>query len=147
MTTDIMKAIQKKQKKHPIRTWWNKNSYKVLRVVLFPLLVCICAHEKFVKYLNSRQSWNEERARQILSYYVPSKADWDEIDQDFYFFDNGMGWGNLAKRHLKRKDRRFWDLHRHKIRRYLIDDFELDGFVKEVRDCSDGWTELIFRLK
>lgn len=147
MTNEIMKAIQKKQKKHPIRDWWNKNSYKVWRVVLFPLWLCICAKEKFVKYLNSRQAWNTERARQILSYYVPSKADWDEIDQDFYFFDNGMGWGNLAKRHLKRKDRRFWDLHRSKIRRYLIDEFELDGFVKEVRDCSDGWTELVFRLQ
>lgn len=147
MTTNIMKAIQKKQKKHPIRTWWNKNSYKVWRVVLFPLWMCICAQEKFVKYLNSRQSWNEERANQILSYYVPSKADWDEIDQTFYFFDNGMGWGNLAKRHLKRKDRRFWNVNRYKIRRYLLDKFELDGFIKEVGDCSDGWTEVNFRLK
>ena len=147
MTTDIMKAIQKKQKKHPIRKWWNKNGYKVWRVVLFPLWICICAKEKFVEYLNSRQSWNEERANQILSYYVPSKSDWDEIDQTFYFFDNGMGWGNLAKRHLKRKDRRFWDLHSHKIRHYLIDKFELDGFIKEVGDGSCDWTEVSFRLK
>ena len=147
MTTDIRKIIDKKQKKHPVRDWWNKNSYKVWRVILFPLWLCICAYKKFVKYLDSRQAWSTKRARQILSYYVPSEADWDEINQTFYFFDNGMGWGNLAKRYLKRKDRRFWNWHRSKIRRYLIDEFELDGFTKEVGDCSDGRTELIFRLK
>lgn len=147
MNTDIRKIIEKKNKAHPIRDWWDKNDYKVWRVVLFPLWIGICANEKIVEYLNSRQSWNEERASQILSYYVPRKAGWDETDQAFYFFDNGMGWGNLAKGHLKRKDRRFWKLHQHKIRHYLIDEFELDGFTKEVGDCSDGWTEVSFYLK
>lgn len=147
MNADIRKIIEKKNKAHPIRDWWDKNGYKVLRVVLFPLWICICAQEKFVEYLNSRQSWNEERASQILSYYVPRKAGWDETDQAFYFFDNGMGWGNLAKEHLKRKDRRFWKIYNHKIRHYLIDEFELDGFTKEVIDCSNGWTEIVFYLK
>ena len=34
MNAEIKKAIAEKQKKHPIRKWWNKNGYKVMRVVL-----------------------------------------------------------------------------------------------------------------
>ena len=26
------------------------------------------------------------------------------------------------------------------------DEFELEGFTKEVCNCSDGWTEIIFKL-
>ena len=56
----------------------------------------------------------------------------------------------LAKKHLKRKDRRFWNVHRGwtggKIRSYLINEFELEGFKKEIGDCSEGRTEITFRM-
>ena len=41
-----------------------------------------------------------------------------------------------AKKHLKRKDRRFWNIHGSwgggKIRSYLINEFELEGFEKKL---------------
>ena len=51
-----------------------------------------------------------------------------------------------AKKYLKRKDRNFWKYNYNQIRRYLIDKFELEGFVKKVGECGDGWTELNFTL-
>lgn len=147
MNKEIIKAMNKKEKKHPFRKWWNKNGYKVLRVILFPLWIASIIHEKSVKWLNTRQAWSEERANEILSYYVPRKAEWDEEEKCFCFFDNGFGWNiHLAKRYLKRKDRRFWKNYHHKIRHYLIDSFELVGFVKEEGCCAEGWTELCFTL-
>ena len=57
------------------------------------------------------------------------------------------------KRHqkkIKRKDRRWWRKYKGfcggDIRKYLIEKFELEGFEKEVGDCSDSWTEVCFRL-
>ena len=152
MNADIIKIIKKKQKieekkkKPSFRKWWNKNGYKVLRVIFFPIWIYGVIQEKIKKYLNNRQKWNEQRANKILSYYVPKRSEWDEEEKAFYFFDNGYGWGKLANRYLKRKDRRFFKVNNIELRRYLINDFELEGFKKEKGDCSSGWTELEFKL-
>ena len=152
MNKEVVKAMNKKENRfNAIKKWWNKNGYKVMRVVLFPVWLGIKTKEKITSYLNSREEWSEERVKEILNYYIPRLADWDEEDKCFYFFDNGYGWSiGLAKKYLKRKDRRFWNIYNGwsggKIRSYLIDEFELEGFKKEVGNCSDGWTEIAFRL-
>jgi hypothetical protein len=152
MNKEIMKAMNKKETKlDSFKKWWRKNGYRVMRVVLFPVWACVVAKEKANDWLNSRQKWDEERVNEILSYYIPRRADWSDEDKTFYFFDNGMGW-NLwsAKKYLKLKDRRFWKNHNHLwgdgIRGYLIDSFELEGFKKEVGNCEEGWTEISFTL-
>ena len=151
MNKEIIKAMNKKETKiDKIRKWWNKNGYKVMRIILFPIWWCIKAKEKITSYLNSKCEWSEERANEILSYYIPRKADWNENDKRFYFFDNGMGWGNFAKRYLKLKDRRWWNNNSGwtggKIRQYLINEYEIAGFAKEIGDCSDGRTEISFTM-
>lgn len=152
MNAEITKAMNRKETKlDKARKWWNKNGYKVMRVVLFPVWGCICAKNKITAWLDSKQIWSEEKANEILSYYIPRRADWDAEDKTFYFFDNGYGWSPCsAKKYLKRKDRRFWKCHRGwcggDIRRYLIDKFELEGFEKEVGECSEGWTEICFKM-
>ena len=152
MNKEVVKAMNKKENRfNAIKKWWDKNGYKVMRVVLFPIWFGIKAKEKITSYLNSREEWSEERVKEILNYYIPRLADWDEEDKSFYFFDNGYGWSiGLAKKYLKRKDRRFWNIYNGwnggKIRSYLIDEFELEGFKKEVGNCSDGWTEIAFRM-
>lgn len=149
MNKEIIKAMQGK-KKHKARKWWSKNGYKVWRIVLFPIWTCIKAKEKITEHLNNRQEWNEERADEILSYFIPRRAHWNEKEQCFYFFDNGMGWNiALAKKYLKRKDRRFWKVNcgwwGGKMRSYLVGNFQLEGFTKNILMCND-WTEITFDL-
>ena len=150
MNAEIIKAIKEKNKKHPFRKWWNKNGYKVIRVILFPIWICIVATEIINEYFNSRQKWSDERANEILSYYIPRKSDWDEETKTFYFFDNGLGWGNLAKNYLKLKDRRWWNYYNGfwggEIRLYLIEEFELEGLTKEVIRRDEAETEITFTL-
>ena len=150
MNKEIIKAMNKKETAiDRFGKWWNKNGYKVMRVILFPIWWGVCAKEKIGAWLNSRHTWSEEKANEILNYYIPRRAEWCEEDKTFYFFDNGYGWSMCsAKKYLKLKDRRWWNNHRGwtggKIRSYLIDSFELEGFTKEVGECSDGWTEISF---
>jgi len=106
---------------------------------------------KEIKHCEPRTEW-ESRADKILNYYVPRYAGWDNKNKTFYFFDNGYGWSiGLAKRYLKLKDRRFWKLYASwgggRIREYLINNFELEGFTKKVGDCYDGLTEITFTIK
>lgn len=151
MNTEVIKAMNRKETKAiKFRKWWRKNDYKVYRAILFPIWIASILCAKFTKWLNSRQRWCDERANEILNYYVPRRAEWDAEEQEFYFFDNGFGWSLAhAKRYLKRKDRRFWEVHNGwcggDIRRYLIDTFELEGFTKEVGECYEGWTEITFK--
>ena len=152
MNKEIIKAMNKKETKiDKLCKWWNKNGYKVMRVVFFPMWLGVKAKEKITSRLNSREEWSEERAKEILNYYIPRKAEWDTDDKCFYFFDNGYGWSMCyAKKYLKRKDRRFWNVHRGwdggKIRSYLINKFELEGFEKKIDNCCDSWTEISFAM-
>lgn len=150
MNAEIIKAMNRKNKKHPIRDWWRKNEYKVVRVVLFPIWCYVWTHDKIKNKLNEQTKWSNERVNEILSYYVPRKGYWNEEDQELYFFDNGYGWSMCyAKEHLKLKDRRFWNKFNgwtgYKIREYLLNTFELEGFTKELGNCEDGWTEIYFK--
>lgn len=152
MNKEVVKAMNKKETKtNTIRKWWNKNGYKVMRVILFPIWWGICIKKKVTYYLDKKEEWSEERADEILNYYIPRQAEWVEKDKEFYFFDNGMGWEMKCNhRKIKRKDRRWWKIHAYcwggKVRTYLIDKFELEGFTKEVGNTYDSWTEITFRM-
>ena len=152
MNAEIIKAMNKKETKiDKIRKWWGKNGYKVMRVILFPIWWGIKAKEKIDAYLDSRSTWSEERANEILSYYIPRNSDWDAEDKSFYFFDNGMGWNlRCRQKRVKLKDRRWWKNHTcawgGKVRTYLIDKFELEGFEKNVGETYDFHTEVTFKM-
>lgn len=150
MNTEIIKAMNRKNEKHPIRDWWKKNGHKVMRVILFPIWVPVWAVDKIQNRMYARTEWSDERVNEILSYYVPRKCSWNEEDQELYFFDNGYGWSMCyAKKRLKFKDRRFWNKFNGwsggKIRGYLLNTFELEGFTKKLGNCEDGWTEIYFK--
>lgn len=150
MNPEIIKAMNRKNEKHSIRDWWEKNDYKVMRVVLFPIWIPMWAVDKIQKKMYACVEWDEERLNEVLDYYVPRKCSWNEEQQELYFFDNGYGWSiSLAKRYLKFKDRCFWKKfsiwNGGNIRQYLLFQFELEGFTKKLGNCSDGWTEIYFK--
>ena len=110
MNKEIIKVMNKKETKiDKARKWWRKNGYKVMRVIFFPIWWSIKAKEKIENYLNSQLEWSEERANEILSYYIPRMAEWDAEEKCLYFADNGMGWSmKCHQRKIKMKDRIWW---------------------------------------
>lgn len=156
MNKEVIKAMNKRETKidkvrKQFRKWWSNNGYKVMRVTFFPVWLGITAKDKITFYLNSKEKWNEEKANEILSYYIPHVAEWDNENKSFYFFDNGCGWSiNYAKRHLKKKDRRFWKVNTGlfggEMKYYLINKFELEGFKKENCACDYSYTEIVFTM-
>lgn len=147
MNKEIEKAMNRKENR--FIKWYRKNGYKVNRIILFPIWIVEVVHTKIRRYRVNKTVWSEERANEILNYYIPRKADWDAETQEFYFFDNGMGWGmKHSLRKIKLKDRRFWKKFTGfwggEIRKYLINKFELEEFEKEVGNVWDGWTEITF---
>lgn len=154
MNKEIIKAMNKKEKKTSnLKKWWNKNDYKVYRILFFYIYLPSVAYEKIKKYRRKQIVWSDERATEILNYYIPRRADWDDEEKEFFFFDNGYGWGfQSAKKYLKRKDYAFWkkfgSSSYSEITEFLIKHFELEGFTKEVIYNYYGTdTEIIFKMK
>ena len=156
MNNEVIKAMNEVDRKPPaiadnFKKWWKKNGYKIARVILFPIWFVLWISDKIEDWEYSRNKWDVGRAKEILDYYVPRYCEYDKRDEAFYFFDNGYGWDySLAKKHLKRKDRIFWKRNASyggEMRNYLINEYELEGFTKEVVDISDGRTEINFFLK
>ena len=144
MNKEIEKAIKNKQKKHPFRDWCDKNGYKAMRVIFFPIWI----YSLISDWNYTRTTWDEKRADKILNYYIPQVSDWNPKKKHFYFFDNGMGWDGYAIKRLKIRDRIFWRKFKWEIREYLINKFELEGFKKEVIDTYDWYvTEIVFTQK
>ena len=151
MNAEVIKAMNKKKKEHTFRKWWNKNGYKIMRVICFPVWWSIIIKRKIEPYLIRRYKWDDNRAQEILNYYIPRIAEWDEENKTFYFFDNGFGWGlKYNQKKLKFRDRKWWnhncDIWGGNIRIYLIENFELEGFTKEVGNCDNSRTEIYFKL-
>lgn len=143
MNKEVVKAMQKKDNKSKIRIWWRKNNYKVLRVILFPVWFALL----FNDWRNKRLEWDETRANEILNYYIPRAAKWDEEEKCFYYFDNGLGWNfSLAKRYLKRRDYRFWKKWSFRIPQFLRQKFELEGFIKKDNSYWHDETDITFYL-
>ena len=148
---EVTKAMNKVERDRKIVKWWNKNGYKVARVVLFPIWLGVLAQEKIEQKLDNKVKWSDKRVKEILDYYVPRYASWDKETKTFYFFDNGYSWDLCrAKKLLNRKDRRFWNKYNGfvggDIRQYLINKFELEGFEKEILDTYNGHTEIEFKM-
>lgn len=148
MNKEVIKAMNKKQQNIKIqkaKKWWINNSHIVFRVILFPVWIITIINDKINHWLNSKKLWDKNRANEILNYYVPRYSDWGENTKTFHFFDNGMGWGNNTQ-YIKRKDRRFWKVNCWRIKTFLIEEFELEGFTKEIENTWDDWTEINFIL-
>lgn len=157
MNKEVIKAMNRKNDRKPnilekASKWWDRNGYKVNRVILFPIWIGTIVYDKYQAKMNAKEQWNEDKAKAILDYYIPRRSHWDGEKKSFYFFDNGYGWDakETIKKYINRKDRRFWGLHRGwsggRIRNYLIDSYELEGFTKEVISAYDGGTEIEFKM-
>lgn len=159
MNKEVMKVIEKKKKNEAIMKiihkkkckanhWWYKNKDKITRIIIFPVHCIDYLKDVINEYLDKKQTWNENRAIEILNYYVPRYSDWDEKNKCFYFSDTGMGWHIWnAKKYLRRKDRRFWKVYSKvyggAMRDFLINNFQLSGFTKHVYECMDAFETYI----
>ena len=76
MNKEILKAIENKQKKHPFRDWWNSNdSLKARRIIFFPIWIYVVISDKIKQWNCDRTEWDEKRADEILTYYIPRTSD------------------------------------------------------------------------
>lgn len=107
--------------------------------------------ERINTCLNSRNEWDEVKANEILSYFIPRASVWSEDTKTFYYANSGTDWElNYCIEYLDKEDCIWWNCNSKpfggKIKTYLVEKFELDGFTKEIVYTNDeGWVEILFK--
>ena len=87
MNKEVIKAMEKKNESffNNLKKWWNRNSYKIFRVILFPIYLITILCDKRKGVVRKANPWDEERAQEILNYYIPRSSDWDDEEKAFYY--------------------------------------------------------------
>ena len=66
--------------------------------------------ERINTCLNSRNEWDEVKANEILSYFIPRAAVWSEDTKTFYYANSGTDWDlNYCIEYLNKEDRIWWN--------------------------------------
>ena len=145
MNKEIEKAMNKKE--HKIVTWYKNNSYKIWRIILFPIWFFSTVNDKIAKKKYKNLEWDKTRADKILTRYMLRESEWNEKEKSFYFWNNGWYISSYSgKKATKRKDHKFCSKYKFELKEYLLNEFELEGFTKIIDDCDYGCIEITFKL-
>lgn len=129
--------LQKESREHPIRKWWNSNSYKVFRIILFPIWLFILARDCHEAHLKEKAIFSKERAKALLDKYLP-KIFANELKYEpegVLLRDTGYFGYQLRFRtdlkipRRKQKDIVFRDKFFPQILEYLWNEYEIDGWT------------------
>lgn len=138
-----MKNFESRMAASGKRSWWNKNGYKVNRVILWPLWVTIKLNEKY----KTRQQPNFKRIKKYLDKYLPERARgyWDKklngfgiIERDW---DNEYLLIDSTNLIFYRHSRAYKYCQRHKktIQEYIFNEYQIDGFTKLTIEKDMEW--------
>ena len=141
MNKEVLKAMNKKEKKTSnFKKWWNKNNYKVCRVLFFYIYLPSIAYEKIKKHIRKQIAWSEEKATKALNYFLPHVLEFVEEDNAYYYCTNWHydGW-NIAKKvpfGMKKWAKKFG----YETLKYLEEGYENAEFSKSIeKDYCDTW--------
>ena len=131
------------KEKSKFSKWWDKNGYKVMRIILFPIWIVVWLKEKYNNKKIKNCKWSEKRAKEFCDKYLPIFC--SKTDEGFYFYNNGYG---FSSKRLKHKDRLFASCYKYKILDYIVKNYAIDGYMKEnLSDMVYGNYEVNFIKK
>lgn len=143
-------AIYKKENPSKIVSWWRKNNYKVLRVMLWYIYIPMMIHEKIVNRRIKNFSENKTKTRKyldkafpkIVAHYCP---DISCILIVLGFDPNNNG--DFCTEDFKRgyvigkKAAKYFSLLTIEQRKQMIIDYQIDGYKKMMLTNWQDWSK------
>jgi hypothetical protein len=136
MNNKIIEAKEKADRKRPIRTWWRKNNYKVLRIIFFPFWIAMILHEKYKDKSYATLSWSEEICKQYLDKALPKMVVHYCEDAKTFLISNADDMGDIEFRDLwdyrkqNKKYKRFFVKFDNQVKEYILNNYTIDGYSK-----------------
>lgn len=132
------KAYEDSHKNTALKDWWKKNRLTVLRIILFPLWIAEIVHYKIKEARSRKNVWSEERAEQFCNKYLPQIC--EKTECGFYLFNNGYGFSCFKCVRRNRKDRDFADVYKWQLFNFIKEQYEIEGYKKDV--YPEDWDRL-----
>lgn len=139
------KAKYQKRQNNKLRKWWNKNDYKVLRVLFFYIWIptWLCEKHRANKY--RKLVWLPETAKKyldkVLPYLVRNETEHEEI-----LFTNADDMGGikfywsfsrLEKVKRYKTAARYLCKFNQQVKQFIIEEYQIEGYQKMI---LDNWT-------
>ena len=134
--------------------WWRKNSYKVWRVVLFPVWICVLALDKYKHYRYKSLTFSEEYCKKCIDKILPKFvihynedpqciliSDCDDFGYIMFVDLCGIHNYCYAEKHGCKKEIRFTRKFVEQTRKYIIEKYEINGYNKMVLTNYKEWNE------
>lgn len=139
---EFNKALEtKKEKKvYKFKEW--KTEY----IILYPLMIVVYYGDKLFETWKNSLKWSDKKTEKILAYAFPKTA---EINKEKGTIGKYIrSWGVYVKNwRVKWYHKNYCSKYNTRIITYLIEQFEIDGFTKEVDVEDTEWTYVKFTKK
>lgn len=142
MKENTFNKVLKEEKAKKSKRIYRYKEFQTEYILLYPLMVLVYWLDKLGHYLRNRTQWSDKRTERIITYAFPKKADIDKEKGTIgrYFREWGFYWKSYAKWYNKW----YCEKYNSAMLKYLIENFELKGFTKEVNIEEFEWTYVKF---
>lgn len=136
----IRKEAEKK-KKMTFRKWWNKNDYKVMRVIFWPIWLYQILVEKHEDKSYKALTFSKETCKKYLDNVMPKMVACYNEDHNEILISNAEGMGDVQFSYFRncknKKISKFFLKFRQEVEKYILEEYTIDGYKKMV---LDNWT-------
>lgn len=126
------------------KPWYIIKTEKWNCPIWFAFLIPIAMIEEALKnWADNRREWSTEKADRILRYSFPRGAEVNHEEQTIgrYIRSWWFNWSTYAKWYDKKWCRKFST----QLKKYCIEEFEMEGYTKIVEVEDDEWTWVAFK--
>lgn len=144
-------AEEKERQNRGFRSWWRKNGYKVCRVVLFPIWICVLCKEKYAKYRSEHFTEDVSKTKRYIDKAIPKLVKHYVEDPSCILISFGSFgyYGDFSTEDFKNKfvvghriAQYFYDIGYYRRRDMLLD-YDIDGYEKMVIDNWIKWDKAV----
>lgn len=122
-----------KREQHSFVKWWHRNSYKIFRIILFPIWFIVLIRNEVHESIYKNMEWSDSRTVRILDKILPYKVEICD-DELCYCAEWSNPWA--TGRHLHFSDKIYGRKFNYEILEYLKSKYQIDGYEKRLESPS-----------
>ena len=146
--TTIKNKIQKeneKKNKMTLSKWWNKNGYKIIRVILWPAWLFVVIKEKCHKKAYSELVFTNSTCKKYIDAVMPEMVRRHNNLHEEILISNADDMGAIEFVHFyhskNKKANTYFLKFFNEVKEYILTEYVIDGYDKMIIDNYTHWYE------
>lgn len=147
MNDKLIKAKEKHDKKHPIKSWWRKNGYKIMRVILFPIWISYEIKTRLKDKWYKELEFSPEVCKAYLDKVLPGMVAHYCEDAKCFLISNTDDMGDIQfcyfwqSSQINKKYESFFLKFTRLCEEYILNNYQIDGYQKMVLLNYSDWKQ------